>query len=174
MSKAGQLYQAIRKILESSEPDKDSFSDDKEYVKALWNFYNDKYFDGMMNEPVIFWLQQSSKFRVGALGTTQLTKRGTVDSIKLSPYLMRDIELLKETLLHEMCHQAVIEIDRNTRDKHGPVWKKWARKCGIPESTKGSRTLPNTQSEQEHLDNLESENARKMKEWKDKLAKLGL
>lgn len=175
MSRASNIFEKVKVILESneSEPSREEFSDDIKYVESLWNFYNDKYFDGLMEKPSILWLQHNSRFNIGAYGTTQLTRRGTVDSIKLSPYLLRDIDLLKEALLHEMCHQAVLEIDRNTRDKHGPAWKKWAKKCGIPEITKGSKSLPYTQSEQEYLDNQEAENARKKQEMKDKLKKLG-
>lgn len=35
--------------------------------------------------------------------------------------------------LHEMCHQAVSEIDRKEeKDSHGPRWAKWMRHCGLP------------------------------------------
>jgi hypothetical protein len=41
------------------------------------------------------------------------------------------------TIVHEMCHQAVSEIDKVVNDGHGghgPHWNSWMRKCGLTPS----------------------------------------
>ncbi|KAH3763625.1 hypothetical protein Pelo_4521, partial [Pelomyxa schiedti] len=49
--------------------------------------------------------------------------------IKLSPKILTTYEKLRDTLLHEMCHAAVSDIDNNLHAKpHGKEFKQWGRR----------------------------------------------
>ena len=52
--------------------------------------------------------------------------------IALSPKLLRNQKVHDNVLLHEMCHQAVYQIDGYPDEGHGHYWMQWMRKCGLP------------------------------------------
>jgi predicted SprT family Zn-dependent metalloprotease len=59
---------------------------------------------------------------------------GSRRTIAMAPryILLKKEKEFNATFLHEMCHQAVGEIDKLPFHRHGPVWVKWMRKVGLP------------------------------------------
>jgi len=47
--------------------------------------------------------------------------------ILLSVKVLDTEQKLRETLVHEMCHAAVLLLDKDLYDQHGPKWKFWAQ-----------------------------------------------
>lgn len=67
-------------------------------------------------------------------------------------FKMRRPVLLCQALVHEMCHQAVTDIDHvmfvqtdPVRKTHGREWMKWMMHCGLPPEpvSETTETLPN-------------------------------
>jgi len=95
-------------------------------VKA-WEWYNKKYCGGIL-KPIRIRLQRNTS-RAKALG-----QYGRL-YISLHPRIFTvGVDLVLHVLKHEMCHQAVWEID-HVREKegsnHGPTFFKWAAKFGV-------------------------------------------
>ena len=147
------IYEKLSSLLlESNLPSLEDFSNPLDYVKALWNIYNEQYFDNRLDTPAFRWMKDTDRVRTYAQFSYKLRKAdGSIfdETISVNKKLLRNLELLQDTLLHEMCHQAVVEIDNDFSDKHGPLWKKWARSCGIDDSAKTDREIPKTYSEEE-------------------------
>jgi len=74
-----------------------------------------------------------SKSLYKTAGRTKLSKKYNKDSkkyikiakIELSYKVLDDIDKLRNTLVHEMCHVAVFLIDEIKEKKHGPHFKHW-------------------------------------------------
>lgn len=138
------LYNSTPIVANTDIPDANSFKDKKEYVVALWKYYNKKYFNNKLKEPkfifnipgnIIFgqWKPKLAKLTITkGFSISRPTDEGT---LKINLKLNKKDDTLKDTLLHEMCHEAVSQIDKKIEyDDHGEYWKKWAHKCGIPEN----------------------------------------
>ena len=71
-----------------------------------------------------------SKRLLTTAGVTRLKKRGVVRtaSVELSVKVLTDVERLKSTLLHELCHVAQWTLDNNKAPSHGKVFEKWRDK----------------------------------------------
>lgn len=124
----------------------DKFASELQHLQAAWRHFNAEFFDGKMKEPK-FQVVGHKKFagewiahkrRAAAFMPPFHDGTGT---LKIASYLFRDEEKLKTALLHEMCHQAVSSFHhRDEIDKdgfhfpHGPIWREWAKKCGVEES----------------------------------------
>lgn len=104
-----------------------------EYLKAVWTHTNKTFFD--MKLPTCF-------IRLSKDTGTGFRRRGawfpTKRAIAISPRLFNGSEAqILTTLVHEMCHQAVTDLDRiseRTNQGHGPTWEKWMRHCGLTPS----------------------------------------
>ena len=101
------------------------------FMVEHWHNYNKKYFNGQLALPVFYVMRNlgSTKFR--GLGRWIPSKR----ELALSPRAFTSEKAFHTTFVHEMCHQAVSEIDRvnesNINRGHGPVWSRWMRHCGL-------------------------------------------
>lgn len=111
------------------EPQLENFFDPLEYIIQLHKYYNKLYFKGQLDSIPILWLRKTSSYKTRTLGQHDRNAR----IIQLSKHLLKNIPILKQILRHEMCHQAVFEID-NIQELHGKYWQAWARKCNIPEN----------------------------------------
>lgn len=111
-----------------------SFATRMDFMKRAWDYWNDHKFGGRMEPPTFGFLRDTG---------AKLKKRGMwryggdplVRQISISPRLFNArFDVFAEIFLHEMCHQAVSEIDK-TRERsnqgHGPLWAAWMRKCGL-------------------------------------------
>lgn len=98
------------------------------WLTKAWEWYNKKYAGGSLRKIPIR-LQRNTK-RPKALG-----QYGRM-WISIHPRaLMVGVDLVLHILKHEMCHQAVWEVDHVNHERqgsdHGPVFFKWAEKFGV-------------------------------------------
>jgi len=49
--------------------------------------------------------------------------------VELSTKILDSCDRLRDTMIHELCHAAVWIISEENDDRHGPVWRGWARKA---------------------------------------------
>ena len=99
------------------------------YMTQLWEQYNKEHFGGKMILPRFRLLKAQRGERLCRLGHWHPSLR----EIAMAPRLvsMKQEKKFNETFLHEMCHQAVSEIDKLRNHKHGPVWQAWMIKVGL-------------------------------------------
>ena len=105
-----------------------------DFMKKIWHYWNQHKFQNQMEEPTLGFLRDMG---------IQMRKRGlwrhgginNIRELMISPRLFNArFDVFAEVFLHEMCHQAVSEIDkvRETANKgHGPLWAGWMRKVGL-------------------------------------------
>jgi hypothetical protein len=104
------------------------------YLHLAYNKANQTIFDNRLNIPTIYLMktQKTSSFR--GRGIWKPVKR----QLGISPRLFNAGEAhVLNTLVHEMCHQAVIELDKyygREEGGHGRHWRAWMAKTGIPVS----------------------------------------
>lgn len=128
------------------------------YATILWKSYNTKYFSGKLKFSGIE-IQKNTK-AVRRLGGYYLMS----NVITLHPRLVNaGKEAIVETLLHEMCHQAVNLIDRKSNpgsyiEPHGVEWKRWMVKCGLkPMATSNMDSmLLKTQAERDKINAIKN------------------
>lgn len=100
------------------------------FMSQIWQYFNLRKFAGKMDPP---------NFRLFKDTGPRLRKRGhwwaRHRELAVAPRLFNaSFNVFVEIFLHEMCHQAVSEIDRvvETVNKgHGPYWQAWMRKVGL-------------------------------------------
>ena len=129
-------------------------NDLQSYAKLQWLYFNKKYFKGKLIWGGVFAQKNTSATRLQRFGAYFPRD----NYITLHPRLVNAGEkAFLQTLLHEMCHQAVHQIDKpvGKYDVHGPIWKKWMIKCGLPTnatSTNPTETLMTAQEKEIYLD----------------------
>ncbi|KAI0985333.1 hypothetical protein GJ496_001183 [Pomphorhynchus laevis] len=93
--------------------------------RQLYDQVNDTVFDSRLPKDLtLLW--------TGRLRTTAgqcLFKGNKVQKIELATKICDDPVKLRDTLIHEMCHVAVAEIDNDTNGGHGRFWRKWTLKA---------------------------------------------
>jgi hypothetical protein len=101
----------------------------RERLQIAQRFYaelNQRVFGGRLpHDMTLRWRKTSA-----VVGLFVWKRQGGVESfyITLSRNYITSMQLLVDTLAHEMCHAAARLIDNDTdRSHHGPVWWKWAR-----------------------------------------------
>lgn len=122
------------------------------YMTDVWHRANKLIFDNRLKFPSILrFLKEQS--------TDSFRRRGHWARDKREIAMSRRVfnageEKFLEIFVHEMCHQAVSEIDRvvDTNMGHGPYWTAWMVKAGIPPSRY------DTTDTQEYMDDEEKEN----------------
>lgn len=99
------------------------------FMQFVWTRANDKLFDNKLTMPNLGLMREMKNFR--GLGYWREGKR----ELKITPRLFNATHAhIITTLVHEMCHQAVSEIDNvvdRTAGGHGPNWTAWMHKCGL-------------------------------------------
>jgi|SRR5471030_99772 len=102
------------------------------FLKDLWIYLNVHKFQGKMHIPKLL------RFMKNVRGTSLKTRGfwdGFYRELALSPRLLNHtFAFFVEVLLHEMCHQAVSEIDKVTDHSeggHGHNWQAWMKKVGL-------------------------------------------
>ncbi len=101
------------------------------FFKELWIFLNTHKFAGRMRMPVLNLMKDMGERSMRARGRWWAHNR----KLEVSPRMFNGSqEFFVETVLHEMCHQAVSEIDRTIETDeqgHGPIWRRWMRHVGL-------------------------------------------
>jgi predicted SprT family Zn-dependent metalloprotease len=101
------------------------------FNKRLWEYLNEHKFGGRMQLPRLGMLKNMSSTKMRLRGRWWASKR----LLEVAPRLYNAHQnFFVEIFLHEMCHQAVSEIDRvfdRTEQGHGPHWQAWMRKVGL-------------------------------------------
>ncbi|KAK0417611.1 hypothetical protein QR680_013106 [Steinernema hermaphroditum] len=96
----------------------------------LYSIYNKRCFDSQLPSDLkITWNPRMLTTAGFAKCRYSADKKTRSARIELAPKVCTTAERTRDTLLHEMCHVAVFLIDERDREKHGPVWKKWAVHC---------------------------------------------
>ena len=107
---------------------KDNKSEIIQYATQQWHKWNKKFFKNKLPFGSIY-VQKDTGPDVRRLGVYS----GKFNRIGLNRRLvLAGEEKFNEVLLHEMCHQATIQIDKVYKDHHGPTWASWMRKCKLP------------------------------------------
>lgn len=102
------------------------------FLKQFWKWANEEKFEGRLPKPAEFKILREISGR-------QFRSRGLWYSrrriLAISPRLFyAPIELAAETIIHEMCHQAVTDLDKvhsMVEQGHGIEWKTWMVRVGL-------------------------------------------
>lgn len=98
------------------------------YLQQKHLEYNKKFFKGMLSS--IPFEESTSKKFIGLY----VHKGGKSICFKFGKILNKNKDLAEIVLLHEMCHQAQIEISKDIKPLnkgHDKVWKMWMKKIGL-------------------------------------------
>lgn len=105
-----------------------------DFMKKIWHYWNVHKFQNQMQEPTLGFLKDTG-VRMRKRGLWRHGGYPVVRELLITPRLFNArFDVFAEVFLHEMCHQAVSEIDkvRETANKgHGPRWAGWMRKVGL-------------------------------------------
>lgn len=99
-------------------------------VVQLFTKYNDTVFGSQLpSDLVIKW----NKRLLTTAGITKLrlSSQKRVAVVELSEKVVDDLDRLKNTLLHELCHAAAWIVDAERRPPHGKSFWKWAQKASL-------------------------------------------
>lgn len=106
-----------------------------ERAKQIFALYNKIVFNNKLTKVPVIWKSSivgmtSSDIELiaGLFKITKLKESNCcyyVSEIQLSEKYLTDPELLRTSLLHEMCHAAAWVIDNVYDDDHGEEWQKW-------------------------------------------------
>lgn len=112
------------------------------YLKALYAYFNETRFDGLLPKKVPVRLSNRMTSSLGHMVPGYDRTRGRyVVEIALNVDLMLEGNGPEriDTLLHEMAHVAdyLFEGERG----HGPTWKAWARRAGCRDETRYERSV---------------------------------
>jgi predicted SprT family Zn-dependent metalloprotease len=103
------------------------------YTKSLYSEFNDTVFQSKLPKDLqIDWSMRLNKtagltYTDFKLGGESNSKRIRHARIELSTKVLTDLQRLKATLLHEMCHVAAWIIDGARKPPHGKEFKKWGK-----------------------------------------------
>ena len=123
------------------------------YVKYVWFALNKRFFNGQLQKPVLHVLSERGKFK--RLGHWRRTDREFAVSRRI--FVPNTESVAVSLIAHEMCHQAVSEIDRDFSSDlggHGYTWQNRMRQLGLePHRYATQDTMENirTESEQETI-----------------------
>lgn len=107
-----------------------NFARDRDALtRSTFKEFNERVFGGRLSSVEVIWnnkLQTTAGLcrMKGRMGDENSHTR--VASIDLSTKVIDDIDRLRSTLLHELCHAAAWVIDANVKPPHGKVFKKWS------------------------------------------------
>lgn len=102
-------------------------------LKRMWKDFNEKYFQGYLNEIPIR-LTRSKRL----YGYFEPTTNSRQAVIRISGHLNRSEEEFRDTLLHEMVHQAMHQFRLKDDGDHGTVFHQIASKIGVKQDYVGS------------------------------------
>ncbi len=105
-----------------------------DFMKKIWSYWNQHKFQNQMDIPTLGFLKDVG-LKMRKRGVWRHGGINNIREILITPRLFNArFDVFAEIFLHEMCHQAVSEINkvRETANKgHGPLWAGWMRKVGL-------------------------------------------
>ena len=103
------------------------------FYKKLWHYYNAKFFSNELPLGTFRYTKDTGQYF-----RTRAHYRPSNNELSFNRRLFNaSFDKFCEIFVHEMCHQAVRQIDKyfgtngSKRDVHGAVWAKWMRHCGL-------------------------------------------
>ena len=103
------------------------------FMKNLWEFFNKDKFGGRMPKPRAIQLMRNTTngHKLSVRGRWFPMQR----ILEMAPRTFNaHFDFFAEIFLHEMCHEAVTDINRERQGDeggHGPAWQAWMRKVGL-------------------------------------------
>ena len=105
-----------------------------QFLKEVWAYFNEAKFSNKLRLPSIILKKNTAAHSTRTLAYWNSGKR----VIAIHPRLFnKSRDSFMETFLHEMCHEAVSELEPPGTSRaegpqgHGPTWKKWMTKVGL-------------------------------------------
>jgi hypothetical protein len=92
----------------------------------MWKDLNDTFFGGSLNEIPIR-LTRSKQYYGYFIATTNSGK----PTIRISTHLNLTEEDFRDTVLHEMVHQAIHQFDLKDDGDHGTIFRQIAERIGV-------------------------------------------
>jgi hypothetical protein len=124
-----------------------SFSRYIKYLEEHWEYFNRTRFNGQLKKPRFSLLKDLDALRMRLRGRYGPESRHPLDEqglLEISPNLFNSPHegWVNRTLIHEMCHQAVWQVDGpdawdgeyRVKKGHGPLWAHWMRHAHLPPS----------------------------------------
>ncbi len=101
-------------------------------LNEIWEVFNKLKFDSKLKTP-----NYVIEENLGLASTTRGSWTPSLRRLKINEgTFYAPVDIIAETVLHEMCHQAVTEIDLITEDDgeggHGQPWVNWMKRVGLP------------------------------------------
>lgn len=97
-------------------------------LAALYRRYNDRFFDGVLSRPILLVAPRGADF----VGRYRCPPDAPRPVIIVRDDMLDGYESVRDTLLHEMCHQHVREVQGDhDEESHGPKWRALAERCGV-------------------------------------------
>ncbi len=100
------------------------------FMYMLWRYFNQTKFDDRLTLPAIRLMKHTNASSMRVRAYWSPAERAIV----VQPNLFNaTLDVFIEIFLHEMCHEAVTEINRtvDSNGGHGPVWASWMIKVGL-------------------------------------------
>lgn len=102
---------------------RENFSKNKEKLtEILFTLFNEKVFGSKLKLDVVW-----NKKLTTTAGRYKYTTNSKISYIELSEKVLTSADRLRCTLIHEMCHAATWEFDK--QKGHGSAWKSWAKQA---------------------------------------------
>jgi len=101
-----------------------------DYLKEHWEYFNKTRFNGQMRMPRIVLMKDVNANKMRMRGYWQTSTR----TLSISPNLFNAPHegWVNRTLIHEMCHQYVWEVEKSRdTDAHGPSWRQAMVRAGL-------------------------------------------
>ena len=115
-SYARKIIRILEELKYPDMPKLGDYADELEYLKEAWKYFNDKLFQGKLIEPKfrLFTARLTSDRGKAGSYTPNLDKEyhALQGSLSFGKQYINIPEVFEEILIHEMCHQAVEEIDQ--------------------------------------------------------------
>ncbi len=107
-----------------------------QFLTELWEHFNQTKFGGRLSKPRLEVSDRPTvKVPKGTRGAYQAGRAFGPGILWIAKFLFNAREIFfNEIVLHEMCHQAVNQIDHKTNTSdggHGPEWQKWMVHVGL-------------------------------------------
>lgn len=108
------------------------------FIKKAWEYFNKEKFKGCLHEPVLHIGDKApgnTKHSRNPRGVYYPGVGGVNGTLWVANMLFNaEMPFFSEVMVHEMCHQAVMCIDKVRDDSeggHGPNWQKWMKRVGL-------------------------------------------
>lgn len=132
----------------------------RSFLVEFWLWANTEFFAGKMRLPK-FVLHLPSEIAADPLNPQGMWFPEVRTMFVAAEHFNKGWGAVYSVALHEMCHQAVSEIDGTEEpDAHGKRWAKWMRHCKLPVNNMMWLRDPNAKLTKTQMKNWDASNAR--------------